>query len=57
MRGKGFVKKVYYDVRESNGCVAIFSSAIGAVPGGTTLSPLSAGEKNAEYQRYADIYD
>lgn len=51
------MKKVYYDVCESNGCVAIFPSEIKAVPAGTTLCPMSARDKNVEYQRYADMYD
>lgn len=51
------MKKVYYDVCEGNECAAIFSSKIKAVPAGTTLYPMSARDKNSEYQRYADVYD
>jgi hypothetical protein len=42
---------------ESNGCALIFPREIEVVPAGTTLNSMSARAKNAEYQRYADIYD
>ena len=48
---------VYYDMCESNGCAAILPREIEVVPAGTTLCSMSARAKNAEYQKYADIYD
>lgn len=51
------MKKVYYDMCDNNGCAAIMPREIEAVPAGTTLYPMRARSKNAEYQKYADIYD
>ena len=48
---------VYYDMCESNGYALIFPREIEVVPAGTTLYAMSRRNMNAEYQRYADIYD
>jgi len=51
------MKKVYYDMCESNGYAAIFPREIELVPAGAKLHSMPVNVKNAEYQKYADIYD
>jgi len=51
------MEKAYYDMCESNGCAAIFPREIELVPAGTTLNIMRAKARNAEYQKYEDIYD
>lgn len=51
------MKKVYCDMLESKGCIAVFAKDVEVVPAGATLYSMSVKDKNAEYQKYADIYD
>lgn len=51
------MKKVYLDRLESKGCISVFVSNAEVVPAGTTCYSMSAKDKNAEYQKYIDLYD
>lgn len=54
------MKKLYWDVSESEGCIGyigVSAKDTEVVSAGTTLYLMSVKDKNTEYQRYADTYD
>lgn len=51
------MKKVYWDMGESNGRLAMITRDVEIIPAGTTLYSMRAKDKNAKYQEYAEIYD
>ncbi len=51
------MKKVYYDMSDENLCAAIYVPDAVVIPAGTSISPVSAIYKNAEYQKFAEDYD
>lgn len=51
------MKKLYFDITETQGCIGIFIKDAEVLPAGTTVYAMSVKAKNAEYKRYADEYD
>ena len=51
------MKKIYFDITETQGAISIFMKDAKVLPAGTTVYTMPIKAKNAEYQRYAEEYD
>ncbi|GIN41215.1 hypothetical protein [Heyndrickxia oleronia] len=51
------MRKVYLDRTELTGAINVNLKDTEVIPAGTTIYPMSAHDKNEEYQKYANDYD
>ncbi|TQS75213.1 hypothetical protein DX933_07705 [Ornithinibacillus gellani] len=51
------MRKVYLDRTELTGAIVVDLEDTKVIPAGTTISPMSAHDKNEVYQKYASDYD
>ncbi|MBT2641900.1 hypothetical protein J7I80_06665 [Bacillus sp. ISL-41] len=51
------MRKVYLDRTELIGAINVNLKDIEVIPAGTTIFPMSAHDKNKEYQKFANDYD
>ena len=51
------MRNIYIDRTEFTGAISVFSKDTEIISAGTTIYSMSVGDRNEEYQRYANDYD